>query len=591
NKTGLIIKNGTFDITWAVEEVLTEEAKENFVVSGGKFSVDVPNEYLAEGLATKLNQTSKYYELVTAVAAINDRTFASLTEAIAAVPTDGTETTVVLLTDSVGNGIKVLEGQNLILDFNTHSYNIDKTAEVSAAELTGFRLYENAKVTLKNGTLSTTSIFVADLIQNYADLTLVDMTLDGSKSPKLGYVISNITGRCDVLGNTSILAKKGKIAFDLCASSYYPAGVIINIDTTGTITGSIDYELWDSLTESNPTALTIKNGTFDIVWNVSDELTMDAAERFTVYGGRFTKDVPFEYLAPGHTTSFEDGYYVISPITDMITLTLGGAIGVNFYLNLDALKEIPSRIVIDELSFNSDEIAAAKVTEGAAEGFYLFTLPKYAKQMTDEIVCTMYDSEGNVMRTKSTSVKEIGEQYLTVYAEDEALTTLIKAMLHYGSMSQSYFDYNEDASAIDGIDVSELVIPEADVFNDYALTIDGDSTEMAFFGHSLLLNSKVTLRYYFMPMVDNLSEVSFTIDGTMVTPVVMSNGLCYIELTDIPAQELLTAHVASVGELSIAASAYSYAAGFFTQYERDPELEALLLAMYIYCQAAQAYMQ
>ncbi|MST51398.1 hypothetical protein [Hornefia butyriciproducens] len=51
NKTGLTIKNGKFSGKFDVEEALKDAAKEKFSISGGSFSEEIPEEYLADGFS------------------------------------------------------------------------------------------------------------------------------------------------------------------------------------------------------------------------------------------------------------------------------------------------------------------------------------------------------------------------------------------------------------------------------------------------------------------------------------------------------------------------------------------------------------
>ena len=68
NKTALTIKNGKFNGTFDVEEALKDAAKEKFNISGGSFSEEVPEAYLADGFAC-IERTDGTYGIVTATEA------------------------------------------------------------------------------------------------------------------------------------------------------------------------------------------------------------------------------------------------------------------------------------------------------------------------------------------------------------------------------------------------------------------------------------------------------------------------------------------------------------------------------------------
>ncbi|MCQ2423267.1 MAG: hypothetical protein MJ064_09855, partial [Lachnospiraceae bacterium] len=342
NKTGLIIKNGTFDITWAVEDALTEEAKENFVVSGGKFTTMVPADYIVDFFIAE--EQDGYFAVVPdRVAQIGDKTYSTLTDAIAAVPADGTLTTITLLKDFVGQGIVTKAGQNIVIDFNSFTYNVDKTVGSAGTETNGFQLLKGSKVTLKNGTLTSNTAKI--LIQNYSELTVLDMNLDGTKSSACNYVVSNNNGSLDVLGDTSITASPGKVAFDVCVTSNYPDGVVVTIDTTGTVTGAIEYDLWGTKPTENKTGLIIKNGTFDITWAVEEVLTEEAKESFDISGGKFSVDVPNEYLAEGLATTLNTSstYFELVPAVAMVD-------GITYASFADAASAAGNKKVITLLS-------------------------------------------------------------------------------------------------------------------------------------------------------------------------------------------------------------------------------------------------
>ena len=200
----------------------------------------------------------------TDVAKIGDTTYASLQDAVKAVPTSGTKpTTITLLQDAAGNGVVVENGQCITFDLADHTYDIDgTTVGSSGTETNGFQLQKGSAVTFKNGTITSDKAKI--LIQNYCDLTLENVVLDGSKlDGARTYTLSLNNGEVNITGNTSILAKaNGGVAFDLY---YWPDGgydgVQVTVNTTGTISGPI--ELSQDGTDADAVAdhnsLTIEN--------------------------------------------------------------------------------------------------------------------------------------------------------------------------------------------------------------------------------------------------------------------------------------------------------------------------------------------
>ena len=246
---------------------------------------------------------------VTKVAKVGNVEYATLAEAVEAVPTDSTETEIVLLKDYIGSGIKVVAGKNIVFNLNGKTYTVDKpTVGSSGTETNGFQLLKDSKVTFKNGTLD--SATGADslpnggiLIQNYCDLTLENVTLDTSANSNISYVISNNFGSLTAKGNTVIKAADGKVAFDLWygmnSNGLYDDGVSVTFGTdfTGSVTGKIEYGAHSRVPSNSnwkdKARLTIANGNFDTTFVDSNNNDSVAPEDFniTIIGGTFSSDV------------------------------------------------------------------------------------------------------------------------------------------------------------------------------------------------------------------------------------------------------------------------------------------------------------
>lgn len=180
----------------------------------------------------------------TDVAKIGDTTYASLQDAVKAVPTSGTKpTTITLLRDAAGNGVVVENGQCITFDLAGHTYDIDGTTVGSTGTTTnGFQLLKGSTVTFKNGKILSDKAKI--LIQNYSDLTLENVVLDGTNLVGNGaYTLSLNNGEVNITGNTSILASPNNgVAFDLYywPKNGYTDGVQLTVNTTGTISGPIE---------------------------------------------------------------------------------------------------------------------------------------------------------------------------------------------------------------------------------------------------------------------------------------------------------------------------------------------------------------
>lgn len=125
------------------------------------------------------------------VCKIGEDEYASLADAVAKVPTDGTQTTITLLADTTGDGVVVEKGKNIIFDLGGNAYTVDGTVGSSGTETNGFQLLKGSTVAFKNGTINAGKAKI--VIQNYADLTLEDVTLDAQDSKICLYMYAATT--------------------------------------------------------------------------------------------------------------------------------------------------------------------------------------------------------------------------------------------------------------------------------------------------------------------------------------------------------------------------------------------------------------
>lgn len=257
---------------------------------------------LAVALVLAMSSTA----LAAGVCKIGDQEYTSLAEAVAAVPTDDTQTTITLLADTAGSGVKVVSGQNIIFDLGGHTYTVnDNTVGSTGTETNGFQLLKGSTVTFRNGTIEGGDT-AAILIQNYADLTLEDVTLDAQESPQCQYVCSNNFGEVNIIGNTNIYAATGQAAFDVYywPTNGYGDGVTVTVNTTGTIKGNIKYGSDGSengkANVAEKAKLYIQKGTFTGEISTYNLLNEDSDTGIAISGGSFTNPSTIEnYLAPG----------------------------------------------------------------------------------------------------------------------------------------------------------------------------------------------------------------------------------------------------------------------------------------------------
>ena len=168
--------------------------------------------------------------------------------------------TMVLIKDIVDDGFKVDSGSNITIDFNGHTYSIDGTVGSQGTTTSGCQLLKDSTIVMKNGTL--TSSVAKILIQNYSNLTLDNMVLDGKEldaSTATPYTLSNNHGTV-VIKDTTIYAHSKGVAFDVCRYSSYES-VNVTVSGNSVINGKIEVSA-SNKDAKNGFSLTLESGDF-----------------------------------------------------------------------------------------------------------------------------------------------------------------------------------------------------------------------------------------------------------------------------------------------------------------------------------------
>lgn len=252
--------------------------------------------YIAEGyVGVKGRTTAGKWDIIPWVCKIDNTGYGSIADAVAEVQ-DGQ--TIYLVRDYEGDGVAVPEGKNFTLDFGGHTYTIDGTVGSQGTETSGMQLLKGSTLKFVNGNIVSTKAKL--LIQNYANLTLEDMTLDlsGATQTSMNYVISNNCGNVQILGNTSLKSRANDgVAFDVYywPDGGYPEGVNVVVNTTGTITGKIEIDHDDPVSDAaaaEKTSLKIQNGKFDAF-----EIAAYTGANVEISGGVFSEKPDASFIA------------------------------------------------------------------------------------------------------------------------------------------------------------------------------------------------------------------------------------------------------------------------------------------------------
>ena len=189
------------------------------------------------------------------VARIGEDLYPTLKDAFDSVSTGET---IKLLCDTSGNGIIVPEDSVFTVDLGGHTYSINSTVGSTNSETNGFQILKNSEITIKNGVIQMNDTvtypdpqrsFSGILIQNYANLVLENVVLNGSKLTYEGttYTLSNNFGKTQLNGTTQIISRgNNDVAFDVYywpqGGNGYTEGVSVTIaDPTVVIDGPVEF--------------------------------------------------------------------------------------------------------------------------------------------------------------------------------------------------------------------------------------------------------------------------------------------------------------------------------------------------------------
>lgn len=174
----------------------------------------------------------------------------------------------------------VESGKKITVDFNGCVYTVHKpTVGSTGTETNGFQLLKDSNITFMNGKLNSADAMI--LIQNYCNLTLDGMVLDGTNlANSNSYTLSNNNGTI-LIKDTTIIAKSGGVAFDVCGfANYY--GPSVTVDGKSVIKGVI--ELSSDVNKTYCLSLNLVSGTFTIITilNGGDAVTVTNSGNVTI---------------------------------------------------------------------------------------------------------------------------------------------------------------------------------------------------------------------------------------------------------------------------------------------------------------------
>ena len=266
--------------------------------------VDAVGEYWYDSATGHLvfmtDHYSQYYVTTQDVAYIaeTDTAYQTLPEAcIAAAAAEG-DVVVTLLRDAKGDGWSPDNAQTgtYTLDFAGHTYDVTGLVGSTNTRTQAWRVISGQTATLKNGTL--TSSYAYMLINQYGNLTLDNMIVDGSKMPlypysdgTFNYTLSNNSGTTTIKNGTVIKVVNNGHAFDVYGSYSGKSKTINVIVKDGVINGIVEFDKGNGSNSS----LNISGGDFTNATFAG----LEAGVRVSITGGTFDHD-PNPYVADGY---------------------------------------------------------------------------------------------------------------------------------------------------------------------------------------------------------------------------------------------------------------------------------------------------
>ena len=305
------------------------------------------------------------------------------------------------------------------------------------------------------------------------------------------------------------------------------------------------------------------------------------------------------------------------------SVTLNGTVDENFFIDpaaagytVDEIKNgaktisvsfewdedfsVYSDLSVFNVIIDKDNYASYLQTSGAMANQFKVTCKVAAAEMTCEIKATATVSDGTNDLYTQEDTYSVREYCLAIidspdgtFEKQDELAALAKAMLRYGSRSQTVFDVKTDHLADDGVTVPDSVIDWGSLTS---ARMDFSTLEntygLKYEGSSLIYLEKTTLRHYFTVVdTEKYSNVtSIQLGDAAVTPHTRAGYVCFdltgIAAADLDAQYTLYINGADCGAYS--ALNYCCIAANHPSLT-DANEKALAEATYLYNAAANAY--
>ena len=286
------------------------------------------------------------------------------------------------------------------------------------------------------------------------------------------------------------------------------------------------------------------------------------------------------------------------------SISLRGDICINYYVDLSD-EEVASGAAVDFSWIVNKAEKTHTVTlteEDKTVNGYRAAVPVAVAEMTNDVTATLTIG-GKQVDTDIYSVKRYGDTVLTdsfmeeylqthTHSDYEKFSTLIKAMLDYGTKAQLEFNRNVRHLANKGVDYTM-----EDVSGEMITTTPSDmdsgleSYGLQYEGSTIVYLTKTSLRHYYsvtdQERFDAVKD-HITFDGEKASAI-KKGGMIYFEKKDIAAADLDTPYTLTIGENSYDYCVLDYVRECLNAEDVPAATYMLVSATYWYNQAANAY--
>ncbi|MBQ8845939.1 MAG: hypothetical protein IJ006_02225, partial [Lachnospiraceae bacterium] len=286
------------------------------------------------------------------------------------------------------------------------------------------------------------------------------------------------------------------------------------------------------------------------------------------------------------------------------SVSLGGQVGMNFYMDLDdsvladgeahMLFTLPGRK--EPVKVYVKDVKTSPVTING-KTYYVFTCNVAAKDMAGTITAKIVRGDGSEGTEYTYSVREYAEDVMGKYGESSNEYKLAKAMLNYGAYAQTYFGYNTNNLAnnglVDGV-ANGFVQADKAALTACKPVVTDNSDIFDYAGSTLILEADIKVRHYFKLT----NETAFgNLDGLTMYTAQQGNTVdgtyYYYESAGITAANLgVMDDYTGVTGISISYCPLSYVTTVLANENadlgNDTALQNLMKALYLYYKATVA---